>query len=116
MTRHQNLRRVLVSIAPATLLAKLLPGQDMTNSPPPLPPNHTDDDVRLPNGKKQRDAILKADYEQNVKDAQDLVMRARHFQQELEKSDQYVLSLGLLKELDDMEKITRRIRGRMRRI
>ena len=115
MTRHQKLRRILVSVAPAALLAKLLPGQDSPNSPPPGLPNHPDD-VRLPNGKKQRDEILKADYEQNVKDAQDLVMRTRNFQQELEKSDKYVLSLGLLKELDDIEKITRRIRGRMRRI
>jgi hypothetical protein len=115
MIRHRNLRRVLVGIAPAALLAKLLPGQDMAGPPAPIPPNHPDD-VRLPNGKKQRDAILKADYEQNVKDAQDLVARARNFQQELEKSDQYVLSLGLLKELDDIEKIARRIRGRMRRI
>ena len=116
MTRHRNLRRVLVSIAPAALLAKLLPGQDITEPPGAIPPNHPPEDIRLPNGKKQRDAILKADYEQNVKDAQDLVMRTRNFQQELEKSDQFVLSLGLLKELDDIEKITRRIRGRMRRI
>src|SRR5690242_452658 len=111
MARHRNLRRTLVSIAPAALLAKLLPGQDSPNSPAPLPPDHQDE-VRLPNGKKQRDVILKADYEQNVKDAQDLATRARNFQQELEKSDQYVLSLGLLKELDDIEKIARRIRGR----
>ena len=115
MTRHRNLRRVLLRIAPAALFARLLPAQDITDSPVPVPPTHPDD-VRLPNGKKQRDAILKADYEQNVKDAQDLVSRARDFQQQLEKSDQYVLSLGLLKELDDIEKITRRIRGRMRRI
>lgn len=115
MIRHRNLRRVLVSIAPAALLARLLPAQDITDSPVPVPPNHPED-VRLPNGKKQRDAILKADYEQNIKDAQDLASRTRDFQRELEKSDQYVLSLGLLKELDDIEKITRRIRGRMRRI
>jgi hypothetical protein len=115
MTRQRNLRRALVSIVPAALLAKLLPGQDITNNPAPMPPAHPDD-VRLPNGKKQRDAILKADYEQNVKDAQELVTRARDFQQGLEKSDQYVFSLGLLKQLDDIEKIARRIRGRMRKI
>lgn len=115
MTRHRNLRRVLVGIAPAAVLAKLLPGQDLPGAAAPMPPNHPDD-IRLPNGKKQRDAILKADYEQNVKDAEDLVMRARNFQQELEKSDQFVLSLDLLKELDSIEKITRRIRGRMRRV
>ncbi|SRR5579884_964456 len=115
MTRHRNLRRVLVSIAPAALLAQLLPGQDLPDTPAPIAPSHPDD-ARLPNGKKQRDAILKADYEHNLKDAQDLVARARDFQQGLEKSDQNIFSLGLLKELDEIEKITRRIRGRMRRI
>jgi hypothetical protein len=115
MTRHRNLRRVFLGMAPATLLARFLPAQEIPSYPPPIPPSRPDD-VRLPNGKKQRDAILKADYEHNLKDAQELVTRTRDFQQGLEKSDQYVLSLGLLKQLDDIEKITRRIRGRMRRI
>jgi hypothetical protein len=113
MARSRNLRRVLLLIPPAALAASLLPAQELPGVEPP-PANHPDD-IRLPNGKKQRDAILKADYEQNVKDAQALVARAKDFQRELEKSDPYVLSLGLLKELDDLEKITKRIRGRMRR-
>lgn len=113
MTRYRNLRRVLLFLAPTTLMTRFLAGQELPGSAeaPPTRP----EDVRLPNGKKQRDAILKADYEENVKDAQALVARSRQFQEELEKSDQYVLSLGLLKELDDIEKIVRRIRGRMRR-
>jgi hypothetical protein len=72
------------------------------------------DDTRLPNGKLQRDEILKADYEQNLKDARDLIDAARTFELDLEKSDRYVLSLGLLKKLDDIEKITKRMRNRMR--
>jgi hypothetical protein len=96
------------------MAARLLPAQELPGATDLGPPSRPDD-VRLPNGKKQRDAILKADYEQNVRDAQALAARAKDFQRELEKSDQYVLSLGLLKELDDIEKITRRIRGRMRR-
>ena len=70
---------------------------------------------RLPNGKMQRDEILKADYEHNVKDAADLSRLASEFQLELEKSDRFVLSLGLLKRLDEMEKITKRIRARIKR-
>jgi len=63
----------------------------------------------------QRDEILKADYDQNLKDARDLMDLAKSFELDLEKSDRFVLSLPLLKKLDEMEKITKRIRGRMRR-
>jgi hypothetical protein len=72
------------------------------------------EDPRLPNGKIQRDEILKADYEQNLKDARDLMDLTKQFELDLEKSDRFVLSLGLLKKLDDIDRITKRIRGRMR--
>lgn len=72
-------------------------------------------DRRLPNGKRQSDEILKMDYENNVKDAAELAQLTTAFQLELEKSDKFVLSVGLLKKLDDIEKIAKRIRGRMRR-
>ena len=64
---------------------------------------------------RQRDAIVKADYDSNLKDARELNDLVKSFELDLEKSDAFVLSLGLLKKLDDMEKITKRIRGRMRR-
>ena len=69
----------------------------------------------LPNGKKQSDEILKAEYEKNVKDAQELVDTARAFEEDLEKDDRYVLSLSSLKKLDDIERLTKRIRSRMKR-
>jgi hypothetical protein len=78
-------------------------------------PSDPPEDVRLPNGKKQQDEILKADYEQNVKDAQELLNIARSFEEDLEKDDRYVFSLASLKKLDEIEKLTRRIRGRMKR-
>jgi hypothetical protein len=81
----------------------------------PPSPNRAQEGVRLPNGKMQRDEILRADYERNVKDAAELVQMTTAFQLDLEKSDRFVLSLGLLKKLDDIEKLTKRIRGRMKR-
>ncbi len=78
-------------------------------------PGVAPEDVRLPNGKLQRDAILKADYEQNLKDARTLIDMAKSFELDLEKSDANVLSLGLLKKLDEFDKMTKRIRSRMRR-
>jgi hypothetical protein len=101
----------LLLLVPAALGARLLPAQK--NSAPA--PGEPAEDIRLPNGKKQQDEILKAEYEQNVKDAQELLNIARAFEEDLEKDDRYVLSVSSLKKLDDMEKLTKRIRSRMKR-
>jgi len=44
---------------------------------PPNPPRHpqagdSEEDVRLPNGKLQKDEILKADFEKSLQDAREL--------------------------------------------
>jgi hypothetical protein len=80
----------------------------------PIPTPGLPDDTRLPNGKLQREEILKADYDLNLRDARELIDAARSFELDLEKSDRYVLSLSLLKKLDDIDKITKRLRNRMR--
>src|SRR5689334_19693790 len=71
-------------------------------------------DVQLPNGKSQRAEILKAEREQNIKDAAQLVDLTKELQQEIEKNESYVLSLGTLKKTDEIEKLVKRIRGRLR--
>ena len=47
--------------------------------------------------------------------AQELANIARTFEEDLEKDERFVLSLSSLKKLDDMEKLTKRIRSRMKR-
>ncbi len=112
LASHFRARRALLALAPAAVIARLLPAQNSQQ----LPPNDSQpEEVRLPNGKKQQDEILKAEYEQNLRDAQDLVGLARSFEEDLEKDDRFVLSLSSLKKLDDMEKLTKRIRGRLKR-
>jgi len=70
---------------------------------------------RLPNGKLQQEEILKAEHEQNLKDASQLIALAEELKQELEKNDRHVLSLATLKKTDDIEKLVKRIRSRLRR-
>jgi len=113
LTRHSTLRRALLVLAPAALAGGVLSAYQAAQPPPPseLPGS---DEYHLPNGKLQRDAIIKQDYERNIKDARDLIDLTKTFELDLEKSDANVLSLDLLKKLDDIEKITKRIRGRMR--
>ncbi|MDP9169001.1 MAG: hypothetical protein M3N54_00165 [Acidobacteriota bacterium] len=117
-TRRSGVRRAVLAIAPAALGARLLSAQiDATQvgQPPTTRTTPSPDETRLPNGKLQRDEILRADYQQNLKDARELMNLSKTFELELEKSDRFVLSVDLLKRLDDMEKLTKRIRTRMRR-
>jgi hypothetical protein len=108
----------LLALGPAAVAARLLPAQSIDSRPDVLPGQpHPGgpENPRLPNGKLQRDEILKADYDKNVKDARELVDLSKAFELDLEKSDRFVLSVGLLKKLDDIEKISKRIRARMKR-
>ena len=72
------------------------------------------EDVKLPNGKLQRDEILKAEREDNIRDATQLVEMAQELKADLEKTDRFVLSMGTLKKTDDIEKLVKKIRGRLR--
>ncbi|MBZ5620045.1 MAG: hypothetical protein LAQ69_15170 [Acidobacteriia bacterium] len=81
----------------------------------PQPPTRSSEDgLRLPNGKLQRDEILKAEHEQNLKDAAQLVDLAEQLKEDLEKNDRYVLSMSTLKKTDDIEKLVKKIRSRLR--
>jgi hypothetical protein len=77
--------------------------------------NEDETDTRLPNGKVQRDEILKAEHEQNLKDAARLADLAEQLKQELEKNDRYVISVSSLKKIDEIEKLVKKIRSRLRR-
>jgi len=71
-------------------------------------------DARLPNGKSQRDEILKAEHETNLKEAAQLVDLAQQLQQDIEKNDTFVFSISTLKKTDEIEKLVKKIRGRLR--
>jgi electron transfer flavoprotein alpha subunit len=74
-----------------------------------------EEDVLLPNGKSQKDEILKADHKQNLEDARRLVEVAQGLKAEFEKHDQRVLSVNAIRNTEEIEKLAKRIRGRLRR-
>jgi hypothetical protein len=82
-----------------------------------LPPRPTEEekDPKLPNGKSQREEILKAEHEKTLKDAADLLKATEDLKAELEKNDSHVLSVASLKQLDTIDKLSKRIRGRLKR-
>ncbi|HBY58320.1 MAG TPA: hypothetical protein DEH78_00755 [Solibacterales bacterium] len=90
----------------AVLATAQIPRQRNPNEP---------EDVRLPSGKRQTEEILKVEHEKNLEDAAELVKLAEDLKAELEKNDRYVLSLGAIKKTDEIEKIAKRIRSRLRR-
>jgi hypothetical protein len=72
-------------------------------------------DVKLPNGKSQQEEILKADYEKTLQDAAQLVKLSEELQDDLIKEDRHVLSLASLKKAEDIEKLARKIRTRLKK-
>jgi len=93
------------------VLALAMPAQ-----PPPLHPRPGEEpeEVRLPNGKLQRDEILKADFQKSLEDARALSKLADELKLALEKNDRYVLSIPTLKKTEEIERLARRIRDRLK--
>lgn len=95
-------------IAAPVLAITLLAGQ-----PPPAP--RDEGPPRLPNGRSQMEEILKSEHEKSLRDADEMMKLAESIKIELEKNDRHVLSVGTLKKLEEIEKVAKRIRGRMKR-
>ncbi|SPE40908.1 conserved exported hypothetical protein [Candidatus Sulfopaludibacter sp. SbA3] len=103
-------RRCAAILSVAALSSLAVPAQG-----PTVPsPSSQKDDVVLPNGKLQKDEILKAELQQNIKDAAQLTELAQQLQEDLEKNDRFVLSLSTLKKTEDIEKLAKKIRSRLR--
>ena len=79
----------------------------------PVPPN-PDEDRKLPDGKSQNNAIAKEAHEQALKDASNLVTVAEQLRDELQKAGSYVVPVSSLKKTEEIEKLARRIRGRLK--
>ncbi len=75
---------------------------------------HLEVDPKLPNGKSQRDEVLKLEREDNIRDAAKLIDMASSLKTDLEKSDRFVLSMDTVKKTDDIEKLVKKIRDRLR--
>ena len=99
--------RILLALALALVISAQPP-------PHPRPGEEKPEDTRLPNGKLQRDEILKADFQKSLDDARELSKLAEELKTDLEKNDRYVLSIATLKKTEDIEKIAKRIHDRLK--
>lgn len=64
---------------------------------------------------KQLEDILKADHKKNLKDLEQIARLVEEVQGDAQKNAHYVISLQSLKNLEQIEKLSRAIRGRMKR-
>ena len=85
--------------------------------PAPRPPRPDDaaPDATLPNGKTQREMIVKDDYRKNLEDAAEMAKLADELKEDLENGDKYVVSVKAIKKAEDIEKLARNIRTRLKR-
>lgn len=77
-------------------------------------PNGEEGDPKLPNGKSQKDAIAQQEHEKALKAAGDLIALAQQVKDELEKAGNFVVPVSTIKKTEEIEKLARKIRGRLK--
>jgi hypothetical protein len=105
-------RAVLLSVAGSALAAAQNPAPDQPAREIPAP--GADDDRRLPNGKSQKNEIAKQEHQQALKEAGDLLAAAQQLKDELQKAGDYVVPLSSVKKTEEIERLAKRIRGRLK--
>jgi len=101
---------------PRNLLALFIAFASCAQQPPLVPPAPgTTPDVQLPNGKSQHEEILKMEHKKNLEDAAAMAKLAEEVSEDLEKNDRYVMSLKTLKQLDEIERLAKTVRGRLKK-
>ena len=108
----------VILILPANSFSQSLPGQDspITTAPrqpqqgqkgPPVIPDLSPP----PLTPKQQRELVKANYEKMKQETDDLVSLAKSLQDELNKSNQNVLSLHVVDKADRIEKLAKKIKS-----
>ena len=87
----------------------------LAQAPPPPEPSQPAPDQRLPNGRLQKDEILKADHNKNIEDARELIRLSGELKTDLEKDTQFVYSIATVKKTEEIEKLAHKIRARLKR-
>lgn len=74
-----------------------------------------DEPIRLPNGKLQSEEILKEEHAKALKEAGEMKKLVDEFYEDLEKNGPHVVSVQMLKRLDEIEKKAKKIKSRISR-
>ncbi len=69
----------------------------------------------MPSIEKQRDMIIKQDYNKNLTDSAELFRLADELRTELVNGDKNVVSVKAMKSTEEIEKLAHNIKGRLKR-
>lgn len=97
----------------ALLISPVLPAL-ASQLPPGFPPP-TEPPKRLPDGRLQSEAIIKQDYERNLRELEELEGLLTSIRKELEKTAPGKTSREVFRSLEAVERLSKRIHARMRR-
>lgn len=78
----------------------------------PMPPQRENS---IETRQQREQAILKADYEQSVKDVAEIIRLAQELEQELEKNQEHVVDLRSIRKAERVEKLAKNVKNRMKR-
>ena len=109
---------VAVSIFLCLLALLLQPGGVSAQFPYPidqLPKKPDDEGPRLPNGKLQRDVIVEHEHKKNMEDLRRIHELSGKVLEDMEKQTAFVFSLSTLKELEEMEKLSKDVTKRFKK-
>ena len=104
---------VVVSLA-AACLGQSRQGRTVVDPETQQPVESQSGDAKLPNGKSQKDAISKQAHEDALKDVESLIRLAEDLRDELKHSGEYVVAVSSLRKTEEIEKLARHIRGRLK--
>jgi hypothetical protein len=112
-TRMSATRRatILAFLASSVAQSQQVPDKDDHR----LHPDHDpDEDVRLPNGKSQKDAMSKQAHEDALKEIETLIHLAEGLRDEVKRAGEFVVAVSSLKKTEEIEKLARHIRGKLK--
>lgn len=79
-------------------------------------PGGEHEDPNTPRMKREQlEELLKSDHKKSIADAEEIIKLGEELKIELERNDRHILSVKAYKKTEEIEKIAKRIRGRMKR-
>jgi hypothetical protein len=93
-------------------LAFIAAGQNRRGEPPD---SLRHPDIKLPSGKSQSDEIVRADHKRNIEDSAKLAVLSEELRDELAASESFVVSVKTIRKVEEIEKLAKNIRGRLKR-
>jgi hypothetical protein len=70
---------------------------------------------RMPDGRTQAEHILQHDYDQSREDVAELLRLAEELKEEFDKNDHHVLSVDALRRVEQIEKLAKKVKTRLKR-